>query len=127
MFRMRNLLTDSTKARRHRSNILNIHITILTWVVEFIGFFGIVLGSVILGHGNAIVTFSLQSFSMFLYFVILPYIFLINETAHLKLVIVDNYWYIKFINMFNFQYKKEKEQFWMKKIPNGYSKISKCT
>ena len=109
MFRMRNLLTDSTKARRHRSNILNIHITILTWVVEFIGFFGIVLGSVILGHGNAIVTFSLQSFSMFLYFVILPYIFLINETAHLKLVIVDNYWYIKFINMFNFQYKKEKE------------------
>ena len=103
MIRLRKLLTDSTKARRNRCNILNIQITILTWLVEFVGFFGIVLGSMVLGHENKIVTFCLQTASMIIYFIILPYIFLINETSHLKHVIVDSHWYRKFMNLFDGQ------------------------
>lgn len=100
MFRLRKLMADSTKDRRNRCNTLNIQIAILAWFVEFTGFFGIVLGSVILGHGNMVVTFSLQSFSMSLYFIILPYIFLINEQSSLKSTIADSNFYRKFTERF---------------------------
>ena len=100
MFRLRKLLDDKTKARRNRCNILNIQIAILAWFVEFIGFLGIVIGSVILGHGNLVVTFSLQTFSMSLYFIILPYIFLVNEQSTQKCAIADSNWYRRFLEIF---------------------------
>ena len=100
MFRLRKLMADSTKDRRNRCNTLNIQIAILAWFVEFIGFCGIVLGTVILGHGNMVVTFSLQSFSMSLYFIILPFIFLINEQSSLKSTIADSNFYRKFTERF---------------------------
>ena len=100
MFRLRKLMAESTKDRRNRCNILNIQIAILAWFVEFIGFLGIVLGSVILGHGDLLVTFSLQTFSMSIYFIILPYIYLINEQSNLKSTIADSNFYLKFTERF---------------------------
>ena len=100
MFRLRKLMAESTKDRRNRCNILNIQIAILAWLVEFIGFLGIVLGSVILGHGDLLVTFSLQTFSMSIYFIILPYIYLINEQSNLKSTIADSNFYLKFTERF---------------------------
>ena len=100
MFRLRKLMAESTKDRRNRCNILNIQIAILAWFVEFAGFLGIVIGSVVLGHGDLIVTFSLQTFSMSIYFIILPYIYLINEQSNLKSVIADCSLYRKFTERF---------------------------
>ena len=100
MFRLRKLMAESTKDRRNRCNILNIQIAILAWFVEFIGFLGIVIGSVILGHGDLLVTFSLQTFSMSIYFIILPYIYLINEQSNLKSTIADSNFYLKFTKRF---------------------------
>ena len=93
-------MAESTKDRRNRCNILNIQIAILAWFVEFIGFLGIVIGSVILGHGDLLVTFSLQTFSMSIYFIILPYIYLINEQSNLKSTIADSNFYLKFTERF---------------------------
>ena len=100
MFRLRKLMAESTKDRRNRCNVLNIQITILAWFVEVIGFLGIVIGSFILGHGDLLVTFSLQTFSMSIYFIILPYIFLINEQSNLKSTIADSNFYRKLTERF---------------------------
>ena len=110
MFRLRKLLADSTKDRRNRCNILNIQIAILAWFVEFIGFLGIVIGSVVLGHGNMVVTFCLQTFSMSLYFIILPYIFLVNEQSSLKSTIADSNLYRRFIDIFYSPIKRQQEE-----------------
>ena len=97
MVTLKKVLTDSSKARRRRCNILNIQMTIFAWVVEFIGFLGIIVGSVIVGHGSLVTTFLLQLFSMSIYFIFLPYVYLLNETSSLKNAIVDNRFYVSFI------------------------------
>ena len=100
MAKLSNVLSSSSKSRRHRRNILNIQITILAWLVEFVGFFLIFLGSFILRHQNIIVTLSLQTFTFFLYFVLVPSIFLIND-SYLKGVIIESKSYIAFLNIFS--------------------------
>ena len=100
MVKLSKLLSKSSKSRRHRRNILNIQITILAWLVEFIGFFLIVLGSLILRHQNSIVTLSLQTFTFTLYFIIVPSVFLIND-SHFKGIIIESNWYISFLNIFS--------------------------
>ena len=102
MVRLHNLLSVSSKARRHRRNILNIQITILAWLVEFFGFFTIFLGSFILGHENSIITLTLQTLTLLIYFIIIPCTFWISD-SHLKAIIAESNWYLAFINMFNCQ------------------------
>ena len=109
MKKLRNVLSNSWKSRRHRRNILNIQITILAWLVEFIGFFLIFLGSFVLRHQNSIVTLSLQTFTFFLYFVLVPSIFLIND-SHLKGVIIESKSYIAFLNIFSCFHTDEVEE-----------------
>ena len=109
MVRLRQLLADSSKARRHRRNILNIQITILAWLVEFFGFFTIFLGSFILGHQNSIITMSLQTLTDFLYFIILPCILLIND-PDFKTNIVESSCYTKLLNLFHCQYTNQLDE-----------------
>ena len=105
MFNLRKLLTDDFKAKRHRRNLLNIHVTFLAWLTELFGFLIIFLGTFILGHENNIVTYSMQTVTLVIYFNILPCVYLINE-LHFKLKIVDSIWYTKFLNFVNWQYTK---------------------
>ena len=72
-------MSDSAKARRNRRNVLNILVTILSWLVEFFGSFSVFLGSFIFGHDNSIITLSLQTMTMLIYFIILPLTFLVNK------------------------------------------------
>ena len=78
MKKLKKLLSESSKARRHQRNILNIMIQIMAWLVEFVGCFTIFIGTFIFGHKNSIVTLSLQTLSMLFYSVILPSTLLIN-------------------------------------------------
>ena len=91
------MITEKAKARRHRRNVLNIHIQIVTWLIEFLGFCIVVLGTFILGHENPIATLSLQTMTLIVYFLILPCAFLVNE-ENIKSKIVDSHWYLSFIN-----------------------------
>ena len=99
LVKLRKLLSESSKSRRHRRNLINIHITILSWLVEFIAFFFVLLGSFILGHDNSIVTLSLQSLTILFYFNILPCIFLIND-SDFKGLMAESRWYISFLSLF---------------------------
>ena len=99
MMRLRDSFSDSLKDMRHRRVLINIHITILAWITEFSGFFVTVLGSFILGHGNTTITLSLQIITVFIYFVLLPCIFLIND-SDLKADIAENYYYISVLRLF---------------------------
>ena len=64
--KLRKLLSDSSKDIRHRRHLIQIHVTILGWLTEFMGFVLIFLGSYILGHGDAVVTLILQSLTIFM-------------------------------------------------------------
>ena len=99
MIRLRDTLSDSLKDMRHRRSLINIHITILGWITEFSGFFVTVLGSFILGHGDTTVTLSLQIITVFIFFDVLPCIFLINDSA-LKADIAESNYYISVLRMF---------------------------
>ena len=79
MLRLRKVLSDSAKDIRHRRNLINIHITFLGWLVEFKGFFLIMLGSFVLGSRSPLTTLFLQTLTIIIYFNILPLAFLIND------------------------------------------------
>ena len=100
MLKLKKLLSDASRTYRHRRNVLNIMITMLAWLVEFIGGLTIFLGSFVLGHGNSVITLTLQTLTVVFYFDILPCTFLINEEEW-KISMLDNYWYTQFIKVFD--------------------------
>ena len=102
------MLKESSIFRRHRRIMLNIHITFLAWITEFIGFFVIFLGTFVLGHENNFVNFSLQTVTIFVYFNLLPCVFLMN-TPEFKDFVSESPIYEKFLNVLSWQYKKDIE------------------
>ena len=72
----------------------------LAWLVEFIGGLTIFLGSFVFGHGNSVITLTLQTLTLVFYFDILPCTFLINEEEW-KISMLDNHWYTQFIKVFD--------------------------
>ena len=109
MKRLRKQLDESTKDRRHRRVLLNIQITTLTWLIEFLGFFCTVLGGFILGHENDTVTFILQTLSLIFFFIIQPCAIWINDST-LKGTILESEWYSSFLGYFNCQVRPPEDQ-----------------
>lgn len=93
MIKLKKLLDDSTKARRLTRIYLNIHITFLTWLAEFVGFLFIFLGSFILGYENNNVTLCLQITTALIYIVVVPGMYLVNGNSS-KDQIIDSSFYI---------------------------------
>ena len=102
MIKLRKLLSSTSRSRRNRKNILNIQITILSWLVEFTGFLLVFLGSFILRRKDSIVTGSMQTFTFFVYFVMVPSVFLVND-PYIKGVIVESKWYIWLLDFFSLE------------------------
>jgi len=100
MLKFKKLLSDASRTYRHQRNVLNIMITMLAWLVEFIGGLTIFLGSFVFGHGNSVITLTLQTLTLVFYFDILPCTFLINDEEW-KISMLDNYWYTQFIKVFD--------------------------
>ena len=109
MVTLRDYLDDSTKARRHRSNLLNIQITILAWLIEFMGFFFFFLGSFFVGQRSKIAIFFFQILTITYNFILLPSIFLIDN-SHRKSSIVDSSWYFALIHRLSPQPSIELDQ-----------------
>ena len=103
MIKLKKLLSNSSKARRHRRKILNVQITFLAWLVESIGFLVIFLGTFILGHENNIFNFCMQTLTLIIYFILLPLVFLIND-FDIKSTIADSHTYERILNMFHCNY-----------------------
>ena len=107
MVRLRNLLDDSAKARRHHKNLLNVQVTFLAWFAESIGFLIIFLGTFVLGHENNFVNFCMQTITLFMCFNLLPCIFLIKDSSELKINILDSSWYDNILVMFCCHYNEK--------------------
>ena len=100
MFKLRKILDDSSKARRHRRINLNIQITFLSWIMEVLGFFFPFLGLFVLGHGNVLVNHLLQTITALFYFAIVPSMYLINS-SDFKAYIVDSQFYLNLDKLLN--------------------------
>ena len=108
MLRLRKVLSDSSKDIRHRRNLINIHITFLGWLVEFIGFFLIMLGSFVLGSRSPLTTLFLQTLTIIIYFNILPLAFLIND-PDIKANMAETKNYLSILQFFNIQHNNKIE------------------
>ena len=93
------MLSEESIGIRHRRSMINIHITVIHWLTEFLAFLVIVLGSFVFGHGNAILTLCLQTTSNFFLFNLLPCILLINH-SDVKGRIAESEYYIRILKMF---------------------------
>ena len=100
MKRLKNLLAKSSKEHRRRQTLLNMQITILAWAVEFLGFCIVFLGTFILGHENAILTLSLQTLTMTIFFIVCPSVYLVNS-LYVKNLIVNSQLYVTFLKAFS--------------------------
>ena len=80
MIKLKKILPDSYKNQRSRRIVLNIQITILSWLIEVFGCITIAVGVYIVGHGNGTVTLTLQICSMALYGILLPCSILVNSS-----------------------------------------------
>jgi hypothetical protein len=87
MIKLRKLLCDSSKVKRRRRILLNMQMTFLAWVVEFLGFAFILLGIFIIGNNNNIVSFIIQIVSVLLMGILVPSTYLINNYSFKSLVL----------------------------------------
>ena len=102
MKKLKKLLSVQAKDERHRRHQINIHVAILGWVAEFSGFFIVMLGSYILGHGSVIVTLTLQTLTIFMMFNVVPCVYLINDN-NMKARIADSKNYFNFLRFFKLE------------------------
>ena len=77
-------------------------------MVEWFGFFIVLLGSFILGHGNASVTLLLQTLSIFTFCNVLPCVYLIND-SNLKANMAESKYYLMIIRIFGFERREVSE------------------
>ena len=102
MKKLKKLLSAEAKDERHRRHQINIHVTILGWVAEFSGFFVVILGSFILGHGSVVVTLTLQTISNFMLFIAVPSAYLISRNT-VKARIAESKNYFNFLKFFKLE------------------------
>ena len=84
------LLSESSKTRRRRAYQVNIRVTIIVWLVEFLGSFAGVFIPSLFGHGQLAMAID-QVFIVLLYFILQPFSYMINS-HDTKAAIVDGNW-----------------------------------
>ena len=98
MIKLRKILTESSKIRRRRRIYLNIHITIIAWLGEFLGGLFAVL-MIFLPHENGI-TRGLHLVNLALFATVVPCVYLMNS-SDVKSAILDNKIYLTIVNRFS--------------------------
>ena len=109
MKNLKKLLSDPAKAKRQRRINLNIQITILSWLVEFLSFFVIFLGTFILGNRNSKVTLAMQTLTAFFYFLVVPSMYLVNSN-NFKTVVLESKIYLVFSSLCCFPSNEESKE-----------------
>ena len=103
------LLSDSAKERRHNLNVLSFQITFMSWIVEFISILLVVIAKLIVPDKSVIFNFILDQVMTSVFGIILPLIFLIND-SDIKENIVESKWYIAVLKVFGVQYNMPIEE-----------------
>ena len=91
MVRLHNLLTDKSKARRSQRILLNVQVTLLAWILEFLGTF---IGSLmIFSQQKNMTTRGLGLLTTLVYSIVVPSAYLIND-VEVKNRILKNKYYL---------------------------------
>ena len=79
--------------------VVNIKVTFIAWIIEFIGSILQAFVPKVFGHG-LVGTGAGEIFTVFFYFVLLPFSYLIND-SDIKNAIVDENWFHAISRIFN--------------------------
>ena len=91
------LLNENSKVTRRRRILLNIHITVIAWLLEFIGYLFGFLTTFMLQDNDTMRSF--QIISSIIYFNIVPGSYLINS-SEIKDFLINSKIYVIFTNTF---------------------------
>ena len=94
MVNLRNLLADDSKLRRNRRVLLNVHVSFIVWMLEFMLGFLVVLNFFVMPLNSSR---GVDIVSLIFYTIVVPGAYLIND-SDLKSQIVDSKFYILFAN-----------------------------
>ena len=92
-------LSDKTKIRRRKLTEVNIGVTFIVWFTEFVGSLLMIFAPAVFGYaqfGTAAGYTTVQAF----YFVILPFLYLVND-SDVKNTIVEDNWVRAIRGIFN--------------------------
>ena len=93
------MLSDKTKVRRRKLMEVNIRVTFILWLIEFVGQIALVFVPKIFGHGQA-GTAAGMIFVVLFYFVLLPFFYLVNS-SDVKQTIAEESWFRAIREIFN--------------------------
>ena len=93
------MLSEKSKARRHKLNDVNIKVTFIVWLIEFVASILLIFIPKIFGHGQ-VGTGAGTIFVSLFYFLLLPFSYLINS-SDIKGEIVDESWFHAIRGIFN--------------------------
>ena len=92
-------MSDKSRIRRRKLFDVNIKITFIVWLTEFIGSLLLVFIPKIFGHGQ-IGTEAGFALSVTFYFVLLPFLYMVNNDD-VKNTIADDSWFHAIRGIFN--------------------------
>ena len=105
MVKLKKLLSDDLKILRHRRLILNIQITTLTWMLESVLSFLVIVVSLLgVDSKHKVFSFLVPELMNIVYAVLNPALTLINDTE-LKDYVIQNDWYISILDKLGWTYK----------------------
>ena len=93
------MLSDNSKLRRRKLNDINIKVTFVVWLAEFVGSILLIFVPSMAGHGqfgNSLQIVLVMGF----YFVLLPFLYLVND-SDIKKAIMDDSWFGAIRGIFN--------------------------
>ena len=93
------LLSDQSKVRRRRLTEVNIKVTFIVWLTEFLGSLVLLLSTLVFGH-DQVGTAVGRTISLVFYFVLLPFLYLVND-SDVKSAIVEDSWVHAIRGIFN--------------------------
>ena len=92
-------MSDKSKIRRRKLTEVNIRVTFVVWLTECVGSIILIFGSTIFGHGQ-VGTGTAHIFAMAFYFVLLPFLYLVND-SDVKNTIAEDNWFRAIRGIFN--------------------------
>ena len=93
------MLSEKSKVRRRKIMEVNIKVTFILWLIEFVGSTLLLLVPRIFGHGQA-GTATGMLFVVLFYFVLLPFFYLVNN-SDVKSTIAEESWFRAIRGIFN--------------------------
>ena len=92
-------MSEKSKIRRRKLNEVNIKVTLIVWLTEFVGAIIMIFSSTVFGHAQVGTGIGYIVTSVF-YFVLIPFLYLVND-SDVKNTIAEDSWFRAIGGIFN--------------------------